>query len=1211
MPTSTLDNERIVKAKYLLRRARIGRVGSTSSLGANAVNLPYGPFVPEGDYATDPEILAIRDALYEAEARLWAYNLMDLYTGDPAKPIDRRQSSLLSGFNTRYGRISSALGRPDLQQLPIVVEARALYETMNAYRTSAGYATMDTSEANAASPVVTLINNMDWNNSESVAAARSAYDALAPRGKARVTNYDMLKKAEGTYGKIPANITSVGGRAPSNGNGYSIAQWQNLADQFEGMFPGVPTEHIWIAGMLSGGITSGTGGVRVNGDFNSIATDGKYAPPGYTPLTLAEWRDRHIDFAMSGTGRPTHEEFLTYYDTAGTKVWLQVENGYADMITLIDIYKDIFKVNQHPSVLGFAVDVEWYFGVEEDMGIPVPDAKAKEWNEHIYSTWGPSYGLLLKHYTTSYLPYTYRGGEPGKSNKVVFCNDSQGSQTVASYMQGFQDFAAMYPDNKIVDQVGYAPDRAWFMALTDPVVKSKSVMLAECALASPTQEKGIVWVQGTFNDPLTFYLGTDAQAASAVNSTLGYLVNDNLTSWTSNDSPGYRLRRTLAGQTSSVGTLADALFVKAMRKSVNALPNGESNSSLTAARVEALKGFEAVAVDIRVKALPAVANLVFKRDAETVYAIWDTYQELTDVQKAEVKEFAALQAAKEMMDELGKPAIPVLFENGQWAEVLGEITVQTPRSIHGHYLWSYENGMIRLTNDVSGPISTGGQNSIPFRWQFQNTIDIRGYSAVVIELDEVPAQPFLRQLRFRIDEDNTSSGVLTSSTVRMTSFTDSQRLRGIGALPSNGDVVRIKKIYLEGTGVLAAPANVSRREIRDIIPPRTGNEPVREITSSPQYTGTVAWSPDHDVFEENTVYTATITLAPREGWTLAGVAANWFRLYDITGNDAANTLTHAAGSSVITKTFAATTPVLPYPDPTQFVVLSFDDTISPETNDLLDVLDSIGAKANFFTIGMNLEKSNRFPEYARVVSRLKNDGHEPGNHTWQHERWTRATQDVRLADWTANNNYMIELFGKAPTWIRFPYNDQNASAVSDASALNLANLWGFDTNDWSIDRSASYLINRVLVQTGNNAARDGQIYVHHDHYDNQNSTRWALPELAHYLRSMGIDYMTASELSKRNNITVVPGTTYNNFFLPSRITIGTQPAANTVVTEGKVDAGLTVSATVSPAASPSYQWFIRSAAAEAWTAVDGGTGAALELPKGLTEGTYYFYAVAS
>jgi hypothetical protein len=220
-------------------------------------------------------------------------------------------------------------------------------------------------------------------------------------------------------------------------------------------------------------------------------------------------------------------------------------------------------------------------------------------------------------------------------------------------MQGFQDFASMYPDNKIVDQIGYAPDRAWFFALNDPIVKSKAVMLAECALANPTQEKGIVWVQATFNDPLTFNLGTEAQSASAVNATLAYLVNDSLTSWTTNDSPGYRLRRTLAGQTSSAGTVADALYVFAMRKSVNALPNGENNTALTQSRVDALKGFEAVSIDIRVKALPAAANLVLKRDGDTVNAIWNTYQALTATQKADVKEFAALSAAKARIDELG------------------------------------------------------------------------------------------------------------------------------------------------------------------------------------------------------------------------------------------------------------------------------------------------------------------------------------------------------------------------------------------------------------------------------------------------------------------------------------------------------------------------------------------------------------------------------
>ena len=668
-PTSTLDNERIVKAKYLLYRGGYGRVGNAqypARDGMNAsstqINLPYGIFVPTGVYATDSEVLAIRDALFEAEARLWAYNLMELYSGDPLAPIGRRQSGLLNGFNTRYGRINSAMNRPDLQQLPIVVEARALYTTMNNYRTAAGYAATDTNERNAGGPVVTLINHMNWDDPASIAAARTAYDALAPRGKAAVSNYDMLKKAEGIYGQIPSNIKSVGGRSPSNGNGYTIAQWQNQVNSMKEMIPETYAEHIWITGMLGDyNYASGLGGITVNIDFNSIATDGKYAPPGYTPLTLAEWREKHINFAMAGTGRPTHEEFLTQFDQDGTKVWLQVENGFADMITLIDIYKDLFNIDKHPSVIGFAIDVEWYAGLQDDMGIPVTDATCKLWNEHLYQSWGPGYQMLLKHFSVSYLPFTYRGGEAGKSEKVVFCNDSQGSTLATSYMQNFQEFAAMYPDNKIVDQIGYAPDRAWFFAFNDPVVKSKSVMLGESAVANPTQEKGIVWVQGTFNDPLTFRLGTDAQAAAAVNAALNYLLSDNLASWNTNSTPGYRLRRTLAGETTSIATVSDALFVAAMRRSVESLPNGENNTDANQAqwipRIECLKEFEAIAVDTRVKALPATMNLALRRDGDTVYAIWDTYQNLTEAQKAEVKEYPALAAAKARIDQL--KAVPI------------------------------------------------------------------------------------------------------------------------------------------------------------------------------------------------------------------------------------------------------------------------------------------------------------------------------------------------------------------------------------------------------------------------------------------------------------------------------------------------------------------------------------------------------------------------
>ncbi|MDR1158036.1 MAG: polysaccharide deacetylase family protein [Oscillospiraceae bacterium] len=573
-----------------------------------------------------------------------------------------------------------------------------------------------------------------------------------------------------------------------------------------------------------------------------------------------------------------------------------------------------------------------------------------------------------------------------------------------------------------------------------------------------------------------------------------------------------------------------------------------------------------------------------------------------------------------------KPAateLPVLFEKGQWAAALGEITVHTPG---GTSTWAYEDGLIRLSNNGAGAAA----RNIPFRFVFENLVDMRGYDAVVIELDEAPVGWFRSILRFRIDQDAAFDSLTSTDTIRIANGTnaivspginigfstgnwDLQRLRGVGALPDLGESVKIKKVYLEGDGVLDAPARISFPQIRDIVPPRTGNAPVTSVTTSNQYTATVEWSPNDAVFQPDTVYTATVTLTPRPGWTLDGIAANWFRIYNITGTGSSAAgygTTHAAGSGVITKTFPATKPAVPYPVPTQFVALSFDDTISPNTNDLLDVLDALDVKATFFIIGNNLEKSNRHPEYKRAIDRIVAGGHEAGNHTWQHERWTNADPDVMMTDFLKAQNYLREFTGKDAKWIRFPYDDKNANITTAAGQLGLSNSWGFDTNDWDLQNSASYLVNRYFTQTNaNNRPRGGQVYVHHDHQDYQNSTKKALPEIVHELRSRGIDFKTVSELREYYNAAVTPGNTYSNFFPSSRITIDTHPAASTTVTAGGVTGSLTVAATATPSAELDYQWY--AASADGWTAVDGAASATFELPTDLTEGTYYYYCVVS
>jgi len=78
------------------------------------------------------------------------------------------------------------------------------------------------------------------------------------------------------------------------------------------------------------------------------------------------------------------------------------------------------------------------------------------------------------------------------------------------------------------------------------------------------------------------------------------------------------------------------------------------------------------------------------------------------------------------------------------------------------------------------------------------------------------------------------------------------------------------------------------------------------------------------------------------------------------------------------------------------------------------------------------------------------------------------------------------------------------------------------------------------------------------------------------------------------------------------ITITTQPAGNTTVTEGDISGSLTVAASVTQSKTLSYQWYKNSTNSNSGgTAESGSTSASFTIPTGLTKGTYYYYCVVS
>ena len=420
---------------------------------------------------------------------------------------------------------------------------------------------------------------------------------------------------------------------------------------------------------------------------------------------------------------------------------------------------------------------------------------------------------------------------------------------------------------------------------------------------------------------------------------------------------------------------------------------------------------------------------------------------------------------------------------------------------------------------------------------------------MIMELDEAPSGWFRSLMRFRIDQDVAWQGdSLGDNKITMTRNTstnvtninassanwDAERFRGVGAVPTFGGSIKIRKIYLDGDGNIT-PERITRRDIPDVTPPRTGAIPLT-TTGAPinQYTGTVTWNPNHTVFQANTDYTATITLTPGKGYFLDGITANWFRV-------AGATVTHAAGSGIITAVFPRTAAMAQYQTPTQYVAFTFDDSPREGTNALMDVIEHLNAgitdpkdplylRVTFFVNGINLERTDS--DTLRAIDRMKAGGHQFGNHAWQHERWGAQTDlNVMRADFQKNLDAILRITGQTTPWIRLPYNSQSTPAFGVQRDMGLVNVRGFATDDWDLDNSASWLVNRILTATGNNRVTDGQIYTWHDQPGQTNTAR-ALPEIVHELRNMGVGFMTLSELRQHRNFTVVPGTDppYVRFF---------------------------------------------------------------------------------
>ncbi|KDN76132.1 polysaccharide deacetylase family protein [Streptomyces olindensis] len=152
------------------------------------------------------------------------------------------------------------------------------------------------------------------------------------------------------------------------------------------------------------------------------------------------------------------------------------------------------------------------------------------------------------------------------------------------------------------------------------------------------------------------------------------------------------------------------------------------------------------------------------------------------------------------------------------------------------------------------------------------------------------------------------------------------------------------------------------------------------------------------------------------------------------------------------------------------IVLTFDDGPDPRyTPDVLDTLAEYDVRAMFFVCGEMAADSRG------LLSRMTDEGHVVGNHTWSHPLLTRLTRRQIRREMERTSEVIEETCGERPEWFRAPYGAWNRATFQIGAELGMEPLaWTLDTLDWTTPGT------RSIVRRVENGAAPGVVVLSHD-----------------------------------------------------------------------------------------------------------------------------------
>jgi hypothetical protein len=206
--------------------------------------------------------------------------------------------------------------------------------------------------------------------------------------------------------------------------------WANAAKDASGKISGSKPGMIWvIGGVWSGGVC-----------YLNFPSSTSYS-----------------NVAFSSTDE--NEKYLSYFDSQGIPIILQIEPGNADIATVMKLVMD--RYSKHPCVKGFGIDLEWYKYTSYTKGKSVTDVEAAAWYKQV-TEYNSGYKLYLTHWMKDHMPPTYRTG-------ITFMYDGLQLGSLSSAMTYYTNWGKAFPNSPVGYYLGFQEDKTWWSQYSNPI----------------------------------------------------------------------------------------------------------------------------------------------------------------------------------------------------------------------------------------------------------------------------------------------------------------------------------------------------------------------------------------------------------------------------------------------------------------------------------------------------------------------------------------------------------------------------------------------------------------------------------------------------------------------------------------------------------------------------------------------------------------------